>query len=137
MTYREINCSSCSAVALTVLATAPADELENLTCDCLSCGDRGRVVIREDEGAMRAEFVVAWPHPADRVIDLSVRAVNLFEQMQLDVVIERERQRSTAMWWHVGGTNGEWARTTTNARHAKRCAGWPSGEWQGMKEGGA
>jgi hypothetical protein len=70
------------------------------------------------------------PVPAE----VPLRVQNLIPNLQAHVDWERAEQLKAQPTYVIQNELGETTNITTNARHAKRLAGWPSGEWQGIKE---
>ncbi len=138
MSLRDIFCSDCSGVAVSVKEGYTAEQLDGTPAYCLACDSRGVIRSYDDGEACGVTF------KADKPIPFKVG--DLFGELERQVVSERALQGET--WWFVGGagisTNvpeaalkvAKWDHLTTNARHAKRLAGWPSGEWQGIREVG-
>lgn len=63
MTLRDILCTSCSDMALSVDESRSAEELEGIECSCYSCEQKGRVYVAERDdvdgrGSIAVEFRV-------------------------------------------------------------------------------
>ncbi len=123
MTIRDIFCSDCSAVAVSVKEGYTAEQLDGTPSYCLACDSRGVIRSYDDGEACGVTF------KADKPIPFKVG--DLFGELERQVNVERERQR--AIFWHIRADNG-FQPFTANSMHAKRLAGWPSGEWQGIRE---
>jgi hypothetical protein len=125
MTLRDIFCSDCSAVAVSVKEGYTAEQLDGTPAYCLACDSRGVIRSYDDGEACGVEF------KADKPVPYTVG--DLFGELERQVNIERERQLIENQEWFTTAAN-PWTKPTFNARHAKRLAGWPSGEWQGIRE---